>query len=73
MRSRVESSRREPGCLQYDLHQSSENPAQFMLHETWESDAALARHFETPQMKEWAKRRDAIVASRQVTRWRLIE
>ena len=34
----------EPGCLAYELHQSTTDPTEFMFYERWSSDAALAAH-----------------------------
>lgn len=40
----VENSRKEKGCLQYDLHQSIAKPGVFVLHEQWESQEILDLH-----------------------------
>jgi quinol monooxygenase YgiN len=34
----------EPGCLAYDLHQSTREPTQFMFYERWQDRAALDVH-----------------------------
>lgn len=41
---RCETSRKDPGCLQFDLFQSTSNPDKFALLELWESPEALANH-----------------------------
>ena len=33
----VAPTRLEAGCLNYDLHQSPEQPAKFLFHENWTS------------------------------------
>lgn len=43
-------TRAEPGCISYDAHRSKDDPNLFMMYETWESDAALEKHFQTPHM-----------------------
>lgn len=30
-------TRKEEGCINYDLHQDNQNPAHFMFYENWES------------------------------------
>ncbi|HEV3415268.1 MAG TPA: putative quinol monooxygenase [Pirellulales bacterium] len=40
----AESSRQEPGCLRFEVYQSQNDAAKFLLHERWESQEALARH-----------------------------
>ncbi|MDC5705734.1 antibiotic biosynthesis monooxygenase [Vibrio europaeus] len=40
----IEKTRAERGCINYDLHQDNQNPAHFVFHENWESEAALDKH-----------------------------
>jgi quinol monooxygenase YgiN len=49
--SLVEPTRKEPGCLCYNLHQSKADKAQFMFYEQWASKDALTAHGKTPHMK----------------------
>lgn len=50
-------TRAEPGCLRYDLYQSSVTPHEFMRLEVWESLAALEAHKKTPHLAaSFAKR-----------------
>jgi quinol monooxygenase YgiN len=46
----VEPTRRESGCLSYELLQSSSDPADFVFVEKWSSAAAEQSHFETPHV-----------------------
>jgi quinol monooxygenase YgiN len=41
-------SRREKGCLHYNLYQAKENPAIFMFYETWQSREDLDNHLDSP-------------------------
>jgi quinol monooxygenase YgiN len=36
--------RSEPGCLRWEAYQSQNEPYRFLLHERWESQAALDEH-----------------------------
>ena len=47
----VEPTRKEPGCLGYNLHQSKSDKAQFMFYEQWASKEALDAHGKMPYMK----------------------
>ncbi len=47
----IEPTRAEEGCLQYDLHESTERPGHFLFYETWTSLAALDRHLATPHLE----------------------
>jgi quinol monooxygenase YgiN len=40
----VTPTRKELGCIRYDLHQSIEEPDDFTFYEVWASRAALAAH-----------------------------
>lgn len=35
---------KEPGCLRWEAYQSNNDPNRFLLHERWESQAALDEH-----------------------------
>jgi quinol monooxygenase YgiN len=47
----VEPTRKEPGCLCYNLHQSKSDKTQFMFYEQWASKEALDAHGKMPYMK----------------------
>jgi quinol monooxygenase YgiN len=49
--SLVEPTRKEAGCLCYNLHQSKSDPMMFMFYEQWASQEALDAHGRTPHMK----------------------
>ncbi len=49
--SLVEPTRKEPGCLCYNLHQSKADPTHFMFYEQWASKEDLSAHGKTPHMK----------------------
>ena len=46
----VEPTRREPGCLSYELLQNSSEPTDFVLVEQWANAAAERAHFTTPHL-----------------------
>lgn len=43
-------TRRETGCILYDLHVDRNDPAAFAFYERWKDDAALDAHLKTPHM-----------------------
>jgi quinol monooxygenase YgiN len=47
----VEPTRKEPGCLCYNLHRSKSDEAQFMFYEQWASKEAIDAHGKMPYMK----------------------
>jgi quinol monooxygenase YgiN len=44
-------TRRENGCVQYDLHVHTSNPGQFMFYEHWTSQEGLAHHAASAHVK----------------------
>ena len=50
--SLVEPTRKEPGCLSYELMQNNEDPTDFTLIEKWQSNTALESHFATKHFKD---------------------
>ncbi len=48
LRSLIEPTRAEAGCLRYDLGQAQDDPSTFILTETWRSRADLDAHFAKP-------------------------
>lgn len=44
-------SRRESGCLCYNLHESKSTPGLFIFYEQWASQAAFDAHLETPHFQ----------------------
>ncbi|MDK2743787.1 MAG: antibiotic biosynthesis monooxygenase [Nitrospira sp. BO4] len=46
----VEPTRREAGCLSYQLVENTSSPAEFVFIEEWASPAAEQAHFSTPHI-----------------------
>ncbi len=46
----VAPTRREAGCLNYDLHASPEDPSKFFFHENWTSQEHLDAHLKSPHI-----------------------
>jgi quinol monooxygenase YgiN len=70
LRALVGPTRKEEGCLTYDLHRSADAPSAFLLHEIWASREAHAQHTNTPHFLRWNARKDSLLASRDVTYWK---
>jgi quinol monooxygenase YgiN len=47
-----EHSRKEPGCLMYVGHQSTEDPRKFLFYEQYKDEAALQAHRDSPHFKQ---------------------
>merc|ERR1712232_714547 len=46
-------SRREPGCLRFDLLRDQGDPCKFVCYEVWQSGEAMDAHKEMPYVKAW--------------------
>ena len=67
----VAPSRAEEGCINYDLHQSTEHPELFVFHENWTSAEALEAHGRTEHIARFRKKcGDALEEGPIVSRWR---
>jgi quinol monooxygenase YgiN len=51
----VEATRREDGCINYDLAIDTSDPTRLILFERWRDQTALDGHFNAPHMAAWRK------------------
>jgi quinol monooxygenase YgiN len=72
LRALIGPTRKEEGCLRYDLHRSVEGPGAFLLHEIWETRECHTAHTKTDHFLRWNARKDALLASREVGFWKQI-
>src|SRR5579864_7917020 len=72
LRALIGPTRKEEGCLRYDLHRSAEGPGAFLLHEIWESRECHTAHTKTDHFLRWNARKDALLASRESGFWKQI-
>jgi quinol monooxygenase YgiN len=71
--SLIEPSRKDAGCINYDLHQGKDNPALFVFHENWTSKAHLDAHLQKPDLQAVLARVGQMVAEPpQITLWEKI-
>src|SRR4030067_3131187 len=66
--SLVEPTRKEPGCLSYELMQNNEDLTDFTLIEEWQSNTALESHFATKHFKDAMVKLSNLVASEPAIR-----
>ena len=72
--SLVAPTRQEAGCLNYDLHAATNNPAKFLFHENWTSKAHLDAHLQSPHIKALLPRIDELcVAFPEISTWERID
>ncbi|HUV12409.1 MAG TPA: putative quinol monooxygenase [Acidobacteriota bacterium] len=52
----------EEGCINYDLHQSNEDPAHFIFYENWKTQEDLDQHLKKPYLEAFLGKADEILA-----------
>jgi quinol monooxygenase YgiN len=60
----TEESRKEPGCLTYQVHRHKTEPRRFLIYEQYKDDAALEAHRAAPHFLQYAKKELPKVADR---------
>jgi quinol monooxygenase YgiN len=69
LRALVGPTRREDGCMVYDLHRGTDVTSSYLLHEVWTTREAHRLHTQTPHFIRWNARKDSLLASRDATFW----
>ena len=52
----TEESRKEPGCVMYQVHRHRTEPRRFLIYEQYKDDAALEAHRNAPHFLQYAKK-----------------
>jgi (4S)-4-hydroxy-5-phosphonooxypentane-2,3-dione isomerase len=60
----TEDSRKEPGCLMYQVHRHKTEPRRFFIYEQYKDDAALEAHRATTHFLQYARKELPKVADR---------
>ena len=66
-------TRAEKGCINYDLHESADDPAMLVFHENWASKADLDAHLRSQHIQSFRKRAEELLAEPpRITVWKEI-
>ena len=60
----TEESRKEPGCVTYQVHRHRTEPRRFFIYEQYKDDAALEAHRNAPHFLQYARKDLPKVADR---------
>ena len=63
LRSLIEPTRAEKGCINYDLHRSHEDPGLFIFYENWESRPLWEAHMKSPHLVDFSEKQGALTES----------
>ena len=58
----AEATQGEPGCIAYQFSADLKDPNTIFVFEAWETEEALARHFQTDHMKAFQQELPQFVA-----------
>ena len=68
MRTVVEATRAEDGCIEYNYGEDVLDPGLIRVSEVWESREQLMAHMGAPHMKVWSEERIALgLSGRSIT------
>lgn len=69
----VVQTRKEPGCINYDLHQSPQDARQFVMYENWKSAADLDAHDRSPHLTGFRNNMAQFLERpTQITKWHML-
>lgn len=68
----VEPTRRESGCIQYELLQNQEDLTDFVFVEEWENEALLNAHLDSPHINSVGAKLDGLLAAPDIRLYRLL-
>jgi quinol monooxygenase YgiN len=57
----ITMTRNEQGCVNYDLYQDNDNPAQFIFYENWETRELWQAHMSNVHLKEYMQATEGAV------------
>ena len=63
----IEPTRKEAGCINYDLHVAEDDGGKFLFYENWTNHAAIDAHGETPHIKNLLARVDELCSEFKLT------
>jgi quinol monooxygenase YgiN len=67
----LEPTRSEPGCINYDMHESPSEPGLFFFYENWTSQELLDKHLAAPHITRWiAAAADLLAEPMELSLWR---
>jgi quinol monooxygenase YgiN len=69
----VAETRKEKGCINYDLHPSEKNAAQFPIYENWDKAADLEAHAKSSHLRAFAKAAGHLLdRPAEITKWLMV-
>ena len=71
--SLISPSRADDGCINYDLHQATDDKSIFLFYENWSNKNNLDKHSKTPHFKSFFEKAESMLAEPiDITLWEMI-
>jgi autoinducer 2-degrading protein len=68
------NSRKEPGCLRFDVLRQNDNPARFAFYEVYKDEDAVKAHQQTEHYARWKREIEALCAvPRTSDKWTTVD
>ena len=64
----AENSRREPGCLRFDVAQDEEQPGRFLIWEIYQDKVAFEAHTQQPYLNDFRDATTGMVKERHLSK-----
>ena len=69
----VKETRKEAGCINYDLHCAADDPGKFLFYENWVSKAHLDAHAKSAHIQSFrARSGEYLAAPTEITLWTML-
>jgi quinol monooxygenase YgiN len=66
-------TRKENGCLNYDLHEDPNDNGRFLFYENWESQGDLDKHINSAHVQNFFKHAPSLIEDEvELVHWKLI-
>ncbi|MCA0988628.1 putative quinol monooxygenase [Guptibacillus algicola] len=72
LKSVGEASRKETGCIQYDLHRSIEDST-YIIQEVWQNEEAVKGHINSTHYQEYRDSIPDFITSREVYKMKKLD
>jgi quinol monooxygenase YgiN len=70
----IAATRAEAACINYDFHQSAEQPTRFVAYENWTSMAGLDQHAKSDHIQTFRKNcADLFAKPPEITIWKKLD
>ncbi|MDN3377241.1 MULTISPECIES: putative quinol monooxygenase [unclassified Pseudoalteromonas] len=69
----IDETRKEPGCIRYELHQDVDNSSHFIMYEQWKTTQLWSEHTQTEHIKAYSATVEGAIAHFTINKLTLIK